>query len=710
MATLNGITDYSYTQNRDLSWLKFNERVLDESSDPTVPFLERLKFVAIFTSNLDEFFMIRVGSLYDLSMLKTVVVDNKSGMDPKAQLKAIYKAVAPLYTTRDRYLSVIDDALEAHGIEKIRPEMLEGKDRKFVQNYFSSQVLPILSPQVVSAHHPFPHLENKTLYIALMLKSKDLVQYGFIPVPRNLKRVLYLPGKLIRYLLLEELILYFAQDVFGAVEVTEKSVICVTRNADIQPDDEAYEVEENFRSHMKKMLKLRSRLAPVRLEFQGKMSSAFVKFLIDRLKLETNQIYYSKSPLDFSYVYQFEDRLNPSERNQLLYPPYQPQCCVGIDPTDSITKQVFQKDLLIHYPYEAMDPVLSLVKEAARDPQVLSIKITLYRIDRKSKLAEYLIDAVEHKKEVIVIMELRARFDELNNIEWAERLEEAGCTVIYGFERYKIHSKICLITKRDKNKLSYITHIGTGNFNEKTAKLYTDLSLITSDEEMGLDASLFFKRILISSLEGHYNCLLVSPFELKKPILALIQGEIEKAKNGKRCGILMKMNSLTDRDIIDALAEASQARVPVRLIVRGICCLLPGVEGKTDYIRSRSIVGRYLEHARVFCFGDGDNPEMYISSADLMTRNTVKRIEIAAPVKDPTIKKRILDMLELQLQDTVKARLITKEGQFVPVETIPDRLINSQAMLMDLSMRRHVDPHRERNTLRKWLREFFNSL
>jgi polyphosphate kinase len=383
---------------------------------------------------------------------------------------------------------------------------------------------------------------------------------------------------------------------------------------------------------------------------------------------------------------------------------------VGIDPTDSITKQVFQKDLLIHYPYEAMDPVLSLVKEAARDPQVLSIKITLYRIDRKSKLAEYLIDAVEHKKEVIVIMELRARFDELNNIEWAERLEEAGCTVIYGFERYKIHSKICLITKRDKNKLSYITHIGTGNFNEKTAKLYTDLSLITSDEEMGLDASLFFKRILISSLEGHYNCLLVSPFELKKPILALIQGEIEKAKNGKRCGILMKMNSLTDRDIIDALAEASQARVPVRLIVRGICCLLPGVEGKTDYIRSRSIVGRYLEHARVFCFGDGDNPEMYISSADLMTRNTVKRIEIAAPVKDPTIKKRILDMLELQLQDTVKARLITKEGQFVPVETIPDRLINSQAMLMDLSMRRHVDPHRERNTLRKWLREFFNSL
>jgi polyphosphate kinase len=693
MATDNGMTDYSYTQNRDLSWLKFNERVLEESKDLTVPLLERLKFVAIFTSNLDEFFMIRVGSLYDLSMLQTVAIDNKSGMDPKSQLKGIYKAVAPLYGIRDKSIRDIDLALEAHGMEKIRPETLGGKERKFVQSYFAEQVLPILSPQVISIHHPFPHLENKALYIALTLKSKEAVQYGMIPVPKTMTRVIYLPGKLIRYLLMEDLILHYAQDVFGMVEVSERAVICVTRNADIQPDDEAYEVEENFRAHMKKMLKLRARLAPVRLEFQGKVSTAFINFLGNRLSLENHQIFYSKSPLDMSYVFGLEAKLNASERNQLVYPPFQPRCCPDLDPSESVMKQVAQKDVLIHYPYDVMDPVLNLVKEAALDPQVLSIKITLYRIDRKSKLADYLIDAADRKKEVIVIMELRARFDEMNNIEWAERLEEAGCTVIYGFERYKIHSKICLITRRDKSKLSYITHIGTGNFNEKTAKLYTDLSLITADEEIGLDANLFFKRILISNLEGHYSCLLVSPFELKKPILALIKGEIEKAQNGKRCGILMKMNALTDRDIIDALAAASQARVPVRLIIRGICCLLPGVEGKTDYIRTRSIVGRYLEHARVFCFGDGDNPVIYISSADLMTRNTVKRVEIAAPVKD-----------------TVKARLITSEGDFVPVETIPDRMINSQSILMEMAMQRPFTSKKARKTLRKRLSEFFGSL
>ncbi|SCZ81997.1 polyphosphate kinase 1 [Acidaminobacter hydrogenoformans] len=706
--------DYTYTQNRDLSWLKFNERVLNEANDPAVPMMERLKFVSIFSSNLDEFFMIRVGSLLDLSMLQKTMIDNKSGMTPGEQLKAIYKAVKPLYALRDKTLQNVELFLGQFEVERIKVADLTGKDKKVIQNYFKTQVMPVLSPQVISPHHPFPHLENKALTIAVMLKSKDATQYGLIPVPRTMPRVVYLPGKQLRYILMEDLILHYAPEVFEMYEILEQTVISVTRNADIQPDDEAFEVDENFRSHMKKIVKLRARLAPVRLELQNKLSIEFSSFLCSRLNLDLSQVYYSKTPLDMGYVFEIENRLTPIGRHHLTYPEFEPQASSEVNFGESIIRQIMKRDLLFHYPYDAMEPVLSLVREAAADPTVISIKITLYRIDRKSKLAEYLIDAVENKKEVIVIMELRARFDEINNIEWAERLEEAGCKVVYGFEKYKIHSKICLITRRDKNKLSYITHVGTGNFNEKTAKLYTDLSLLTADEAIGLDANLFFKRILISNLEGAYERLLVSPYELKAPILSLIRQETEKAQNGNASGILMKLNSLSDREIIDALAEASQAGVPVRLIIRSICCLLPGIPGKTDNIQIRSIVGRYLEHARVFCFGDteGDvhDMQLYISSADLMTRNTEKRIEIACPVQDVRLKKRLLELLELQLEDTVKARRITSDGSYVPVEYESREIVDCQERLMEKAIHRAVVPAGETRSFKSWIENWIGRL
>ena len=687
-------TDFSYTQNRDLSWLKFNERVLNEANDPSVPMMERLKFVSIFTSNLDEFFMIRVGSLMDLSMFQKTLIDNKSGMTPADQLKAIYRAVKPLYASRDRAFQSVESFLAQYEIERLKIVDLNGKDKKTVQGFFKTQVMPVLSPQIISPHHPFPHLENKALTVAIMMKSKTGSQFGLIPVPRSLPRVVFLPGKQLRYLLLEDLILYFAQDVFEMDQLVEKTVICVTRNADIQPDDEAFEVDENFRSHMKKMVKRRARLAPVRMEIQQKLSVEFSEYLCGRLNLEMYQVFLSKAPLDLTYAFELESRLTAVGRHHLLYPDFTPQLSQGIIPGESMMRQVQKRDILIQYPYDTMEPFLQLMKEASADPQVISIKITLYRIDRKSKLAEYLIDAVENKKEVIVIMELRARFDEINNIEWAERLEEAGCKVIYGFERYKIHSKLCLITRREKNKLSYITHVGTGNFNEKTAKLYTDVSLLTSDETIGKDANLFFKRILISNLEGAYDALLVSPYAFKEEILSRIGAETEKAKNGEPCGVLMKMNSLSDRDIIDKLAEASQAGVPIRMMIRSICCLLPGVPGKTDHIRIHSIVGRFLEHARVFCFGDPQGPlrdlDMFISSADLMTRNTEKRIEIACPIRDPQIRQQLLNMMALQFQDNAKARSITPEGAYGPVEEAPKSLVDSQELMMKSALEREL--------------------
>jgi polyphosphate kinase len=657
--------DFSYTSNRELSWLMFNERVLQMANDESVPLLERLKYISIFISNIDEFFMIRVGSLYDLSIINEKHIDNKSGMNVQEQLTQVFKAVAPMYQKKDQAVLYLDSLLREHGIERLEFSELKDSDRKHIDRYFKTDILPILVPQVIDAHHPFPHIENKSLHIAVMLNSKDDTKFGIIPVPKTLPRIVLLKNSLMRYILIEDIILNYVDKIFEMYKVQEQTIISVTRNADINPDDEALDFEEDFRHHMKKLLKRRARLSAVRLEIKDGRVHALTDYLVTKLMIKKDQVFHSASPLDMSYVYALEDELPVSLRRAITFHPYIPKYPSGLDHNESTMKQILDRDVLLHYPYESMEPFLNLVKEAATDPAVISIKITLYRLDKKSRLAEYLIIAAENNKDVTVIMELRARFDEKNNIEWAERLEEAGCKVIYGFKGYKVHSKVCLITLHDKNRLQYITQIGTGNYNEKTSKQYCDFSLITADKSISSDANAFFKNILISNLDGRYEKLLVAPTSLKSKIFQLIDQEIEKAQKGIPCEVILKMNSLTDRETIDKLSEASSAGVRIRLIIRGICCIVPGVKGKTENISVKSILGRYLEHSRIYCFVNGNNVNMYISSADLMTRNVERRIEVACPVFDHDLKNKILNILHIQLNDNLKAWHLNSNGEYM---------------------------------------------
>lgn len=678
--------DTSFTLNRELSWLKFNQRVLAEADDLTVPLFEQLKFVSIFTSNLDEFFMIRVGSLQDVALLKEKHTDNKSGMTPRQQLEAVFQAVAPLYRKRDQACSRTEHMLRRYDICRLSHDELEPQEKKFIQSYFKTYVLPVLSPQIIDIHHPFPHLENKALSVVMMLREKSGARFGILPVPKIIPRMIFLPESL-RFILAEEVVAAYAEEVFEHCAVTEKAIISVTRNADINPDDETYDFEEDFRLHMKKILKKRARLEAVRLEIQGRPENGVRVFLMEKLGLEGRQVYLSRSPLDLSYVFQLEDKLSPALRQRLTYGPFEPQHPPESAPGESVIRQILKRDLLLTYPYQGMDTFLRLIREAAADPAVISIKITLYRIDRKSRLAEALIAAAENGKDVTVVMELRARFDEQNNIDWAGRLQEAGCTVIYGSEGFKVHAKLCLITRHEKNRFQYLTQIGTGNYNEKTARLYTDFSLITANEAIGADAVVFFKNMLISNTDGSYESLLVAPVGLKRSLLALIDAEIEKRRLSRPAGILLKLNSLTDRDVIDRLSEASRAGVPIRLIIRGICCLVPGIPGKTEHITVRSIIGRYLEHARVYCFGAGDEMRVYIASADLMTRNTERRVETAYPILDEQVKRQILEQLSVQLSDNVKAWEMDAGGNYSKVTASGAEPVNSQAHFMDLFSR-----------------------
>jgi polyphosphate kinase len=678
--------DTSFTTNRELSWLKFNERVLQVGNDVSVPLLERLKFVAIFVSNLDEFFMIRVGSLFDLSSIDEAHIDNKSGMTIREQLDEIFKAATPLYKKKDASLLVIEKQLEHFGIVRLDFKNLAADEKKYIDGYFTRVIFPVLSPQVVDMHHPFPHIENKSLNIAVMLKSKDESKFGIIPVPKMLDRIVFLKNGLARFILVEDIILKYAEKIFEMYEVEEKSVISVTRNADLNPDDETYDFDEDFRYHMKKILKKRARLSPVRLEASNGNAKSLIAYLAQRLAVDKAQIFQSATPLEMSYVYALEDQLPLATKRAVTYVPYIPQYPTGINLNESVLKQATSKDLLLSYPYESMEPFLQLVKEAAADPAVISIKITLYRLDRKSRLAQYLIDAAENNKDVTVIMELRARFDEQNNIEWAERLEEAGCKVIYGFKGFKVHSKVCLITRHDKGRLQYVTQIGTGNYNEKTARLYADFSLITARESIGSDANSFFKNMLISNLEGRYKQLLIAPTYLKTTILSHIDAEIRKAHEGRPCGIIMKMNSLTDRETLDKLSEASCAGVKIRLIIRGICCIIPGIPGKTENITVTSVIGRFLEHSRVYCFGSGAGMKMLIASADLMTRNTERRIEIACPVLDKAIRTRILGILQTQLAENVKSWRLGQDGNY-RVEDSGGGQLNCQEIFMKEAMK-----------------------
>lgn len=666
-----------YTQNRELSWLKFNQRVLEEAQDPSVPLLERMKFVAIFTSNLDEFFMIRVGSLFDMAAADPKAVDSRSGMTPSQQLEKIYEAVAPLYKERDKTYAEIKKQLHPYGVCGLDFKELEQSEKKYVKKYFKEQVLPVLSPQIVDANHPFPHLLNKELYVTAMLKQNNRTMLGIVPIPNFISDILYLPGHDIRYIRMEKVIMEYLNLVFGQYEVTEKNYICVTRNADIAPDDEALEVNDDFRYLMKQTLHKRKRMAVVRLEIAEKLNAETEKYFCEKFNITKRQIFRTKMPMKLDYMFAISGNLPDSMKRALIYRPFSPQPSGRLE-EGSIMRQIRKKDALLFYPYESMEPFLQLIKEAAFDPSVMTIKITIYRLAKKARLVEYLCAAAENGKEVTVLIELRARFDEQNNIDWSERLEEAGCRVIYGFEGYKVHSKICLITYRHRNEIQYITQIGTGNYNEKTAAMYTDLSLMTADREIGEDAALFFQNMSIGNLDGIYRYLIVSPTSLKPKILQLMDQEIRKGAKGR---IIMKMNSLTDVDFIEKAAEASQAGVRVDLIVRGICCILPGIPGYTENITISSIVGRYLEHPRIFSFGTGTDQKIYIGSADMMTRNTEKRVEVAAPVLDPDVKRQVNGYLEVMLADNVKARVLQKDGTYRK-KPITEKRVNSQEHFM----------------------------
>nr|WP_303182834.1 polyphosphate kinase 1 [Lachnoclostridium phocaeense] len=666
-----------YTQNRELSWLKFNQRVLEEAQDPSVPLLERMKFVAIFTSNLDEFFMIRVGSLFDMAATDPKTVDSRSGMTPAQQLEKIYEAVAPLYKERDKTYGEIKKQLHPYGVCGLDYKELEQSEKKYVKKYFKEQVLPILSPQIVDAGHPFPHLLNKELYVTAMLKLEGRSMMGIVPVPNFVSDILYLPGHDIRYIRMEKVIMEHLDLVFGHYEVSERNYICVTRNADIAPDDESLEVTDDFRFLMKQTLHKRRRMAVVRLEIAEKLNQDMEKYFCEKFNITKKQIFRTKMPMKLDYMFAISGNLPDSMKRSLIYHPFSPQPGRQVE-EGSMMRQIRKQDILLFYPYESMEPFLQLIKEAAFDPSVMTIKITIYRLAKKARLVEYLCAAAENGKEVTVLIELRARFDEQNNIDWSERLEEAGCRVLYGFEGYKVHSKICLVTYRQRNEIQYITQIGTGNYNEKTAAMYTDLSLMTANREIGEDAALFFQNMSIGNLDGIYRHLIVSPTSLKPKVLQLMDEEIKKGPRGR---VIMKMNSLTDVDFIAKVAEASRAGVKVDLIVRGICCILPGVPGYTDNLTVSSIVGRYLEHPRIFCFGTGADQKIYIGSADMMTRNTEKRVEVACPVLDDAVRRQISYYMDVMLADNVKARVLQSDGTYKK-KPITEHRVNSQERFM----------------------------
>ena len=683
--------DFSYTQNRELSWLRFDNRVLDEAFDETVPLFERLKFVSIFESNLDEFLMVRVGGLSDLAELKKQPVDNKSNMTASEQVDAVMAEMPGLLTRWESIFKSIEGKLDTLGVHRARIDSLTPEERTFVTRYFQAYVSPVISPLVIDPRHPFPNLRNGALYLACGLDgaTDEESLLGLIEIPASMNRVVEIPSPTgtYSYILLVDVILACLDSCFGSYKPLDRALIRVTRNADIDPDGEGVEEEEDYRQHMKRILKKRLRLQPVVLAVSGSLEKATLKTIRKALELSRRSVFTCDIPLDLGYVFGIEGKIPEHLRNELLFTPFRPQPNPTIDMTRSIREQVLQHDKLLFYPYEAMNPFLDLVHEAAYDPECISLRITLYRVAKQSRLCESLIDAAENGKEVTVLMELRARFDEQNNIEWAERLEEAGCTVIYGSEGFKCHSKICQLTYREGMALTRLTLLGTGNFNEKTAKLYSDFMLMTAHPGIGEDANLFFRNLSLGNLRGDYRFLGVAPVGLKPLIMRGLDREIQRALAGEPARVFFKLNSLTDREVIDKIAEASCAGVRVDMIIRGISCLKPGVPGKTENVHVRSIVGRFLEHARVYAFGV-DSEMIYLSSADMMTRNTEHRVEIAFPVLDPTCRALVHEYMGMQLRDNVKARSLTSDGTWVPVERAEgEKPFNSQEALLERAYR-----------------------
>ncbi len=685
---------YRYTQNRELSWLRFNQRVLEEAADESNPLLERLKFVAIFSSNLDEFFMVRVGSLFDLAAVSPEAVDNKTGMTPIQQLRRIYETVPGLIEQKKRIYAGVRAALAEAGVEDVTYPSLSAQEEKTVDRYFKADILPILSPIIIGSHHPVPHLVSKQLYVAARLQDKKgKSAVGILPVPQSLPAYVALPDSDLRFIRTEEILLHWAPTLFGAYQVLETCLISVTRNADISFDEEKFEdTEEDFRKQVLKLLKKRGRLAVVRMELNHEISEQFFTRLTKLVQVDGEQCFLDPCPLQMGYVFALAGALSRGKAKRLSYQPYTSRWPEDLEREKDILPQIQRRDRLLFYPFDSVEPFLRLLSEAAERPDVLSIKITIYRLASSSKIAHILCRAAENGKEVLVLMELRARFDEANNVAWSELLEEAGCQVVYGMEGFKCHSKICLITLRDKGKMHYITQIGTGNYNEKTNAMYTDLTLMTADEGIGQDAVRFFRNMLVNDLAGQYQELLVSPYGIKEQLCTLIDQEMEKGADGYIC---IKANSVTERGIIDKLRAASQAGVQVELIIRGICCLLPGVEGETERIHVTSIVGRFLEHARIYCFGKGADAKMYLSSADLMTRNLKRRVEIACPVHDREMREQLQWVLDCQLRDNGKASFLCPDGTYHRKEHTLSAPCNSQEQFMAESFHRPAEAEPE---------------
>ena len=661
--------------NRELSWLKFNERVLEEAENKKVPLCERLTFASIYQSNLDEFFRVRVGSLVDQMLLGGKIRDNKTKMTAKEQIEAVLHQVMKLNRRKDAVYDAIMGQLEDYGVRLVDFRKISKKESEYLEKYFLSEIAPVISPTIVGKRQPFPFLKNNEIYAVVVLQTKSgKEKLGIIPCSNTgFKRLVELPTAG-TYMLAEELILHYIPEVFERYNIKAKSLIRVTRNADIDADA-LYDEDLDYRDFMAELIKRRKKLAPVRLELTREMDGEIVDVLCDYLELDSDYVFQVQAPLDLSFVFEIQDTLRKTP--ELFYEKRVPQKSSQFRDGEPVFPQIREKDKLLSYPYESMKPFLNFLREAANDKEVISIKMTLYRVAKHSKIVEYLIDAAENGKEVLVLVELKARFDEENNIEWSRRLEDAGCRVIYGLDGYKVHSKLCLVTKKSEGQVEYYTQIGTGNYNEKTARLYTDLSFMTANVEIGLEAAKVFQALSMEETVDNVQHLLVAPRCLQNKVLSMIDEEIACAKEGKEAYIGLKMNSLTDKKIIDKLIEASQAGVKIDMVIRGICCLIPGVKGKTENIQVRSIVGRFLEHSRIYIFGTQEREKVYIASADFMTRNTLRRVEVAAPVYDKDLKMQLEEMFITMLSDNQKARQEDSRGNYEIAEA-QETPLNSQ--------------------------------
>lgn len=675
------MTDKIY-ENRELSWLKFNQRVLDESNDKSVPLLERLFFSSIYSSNLDEFFMVRVGSLHDQMLIDDDERDGKTKMKPSEQLNAIFKRVAQLNEKHDKYFEELLYELKENGIKRVNIKDLSKEDKDFVDTFFKYEVSPFLSPQIVDKRHPFPFLNGKEIYALARLTSKSNIVIGLVNTSGVFARVLFLPcKKKIRYILVEDIILHNVNKIFSNYKVEEKSLIRITRNADIDVKEALFDQEMDFRGAMSELIKKRKKLCAVRVQLSKELSSSTVSELSNRIDIHKKQFFIEKAPLDMSYVFTIKNKAK--DRAELFFDEQIPQKSHMIDESSSMISQIDKKDIFLSYPYESIKPFIKLLKEAAHDKSVASIKITLYRVAKNSQIVEALIDAAENGKDVLVLVELRARFDEENNIDWSKRLEDAGVKVIYGPEDLKVHSKLLLITRKSGKKAKYTVQIGTGNYNEKTAELYTDVCLMTSHKGIAEDAISVFNALATNDIVKSANHLLVAPKALRPQLIDMMDSEIRNAKNGKEAYIGIKANSLTDKVLIKKLIECSKAGVEIELVIRGICCLIPGVEGETDNIKVVSIVGRYLEHARFYIFGKSAEQKIYISSADFMTRNTIRRIEVATPIYDARIKSRIFNYFKTQINDNVKGRILQSNGNYKKQKQYDYDAIDAQQIFFD---------------------------